>query len=417
MGLSETERTLCQDIAGRAEQLLQELTEHVAIPTGRGYGPGLQRYRGLLVERLNRLGADVELLVGDARPGWLEIGGRPGGETADQTDAQALSEVSESAVTARAVRTVNDTAPRILIAGHMDTVHDPNGSFRTLTVEQGGAVARGPGAVDMKGGTLIALTALEVLHAHGVELNWTYLLNSDEETGSFHSMRLLQDTARTCAVGLVTEPALPGGGLAIERMGSGQFKVDVFGQSAHVGREFEKGVSAVVKLAEVITALSKLAEPDAGRIVNVGPLQGGGVTNAVPDYAACWGNVRFADPEAGEQLGAAIDALTTGADAMPRVVVHRRWNRPAKPETDDVRTLATVVHGAAGDLGQAMEFVRTGGVCDGNVLQAAGLPVIDTVGVRGGNLHRLDEFVEVPSLVERCQLMAVVLARLGGATG
>jgi glutamate carboxypeptidase len=51
-------------------------------------------------------------------------------------------------------------------------------------------------------------------------------------------------------------------------------------------------------------------------------------------------------------------------------------------------------------------------VCDGNVLQSAGLVVIDTLGVRGGNLHRTDEFIEVASLVERSQLLAVLLSRL-----
>jgi len=415
MGLSNTERAVCDDIRQRAEFLLRELGEHVAIPTGRGYAPGLREYRALLMERLTRLGADVEVLVGDDRPQWLEVGdSNECRHTESDASSDAVEElVNESALVVRAERTGSGTGPRVLLCGHIDTVHDPQGDFRELTPDDGGAKVRGPGAVDMKGGTLIALTALEALHEHGVELNWTYLLNSDEETGSFHSMRVLRETAAHCDVGLVTEPALPGGALAIERMGSGQFKVEVFGQSAHVGREFEKGVSAVTELAAVITALSKLAEPEKGKIVNVGPLRGGGVTNAVPDYAACWGNARFRDPQAGEELGAAIDALATDGEVLPRVVVHRKWNRPAKPETDAVRELASTVKQVADELGQPMEFVRTGGVCDGNVLQAAGLPVVDTLGVRGGNLHRLDEFVEVASLVERCQMMAVVLNRLG----
>jgi glutamate carboxypeptidase len=45
-------------------------------------------------------------------------------------------------------------------------------------------------------------------------------------------------------------------------------------------------------------------------------------------------------------------------------------------------------------------------------MQQAGLPTIDTLGVRGGNLHRTDEFVEIASLVERAQLLAVLLMRV-----
>src|SRR5690606_3909213 len=105
-------------------------------------------------------------------------------------------------------------------------------------------IARGPGAADMKGGVLIALCALEALDAAGVDLNWTVLLNSDEETGSFQSARVLREAAKQHDIGICVEPALPGGALAIERMGSGQFMIEVHGRSAHVGREFTKGVSA-----------------------------------------------------------------------------------------------------------------------------------------------------------------------------
>lgn len=57
-------------------------------------------------------------------------------------------------------------------------------------------------------------------------------------------------------------------------------------------------------------------------------------------------------------------------------------------------------------------------MCDGNNLQAAGLPVLDTLGVRGGNLHRTDEWVDLDGLVDRAQLVALVLMRTatGGAS-
>jgi glutamate carboxypeptidase len=45
-------------------------------------------------------------------------------------------------------------------------------------------------------------------------------------------------------------------------------------------------------------------------------------------------------------------------------------------------------------------------------MQDEGLPTIDTLGVRGGGLHTPQEWIEVASLVERCQLLAVLIARL-----
>jgi glutamate carboxypeptidase len=54
-------------------------------------------------------------------------------------------------------------------------------------------------------------------------------------------------------------------------------------------------------------------------------------------------------------------------------------------------------------------------VCDGNNLQAAGLPTIDTLGVRGGNLHREDEWVDLDGLVDRAQLAALAALRIAAA--
>jgi glutamate carboxypeptidase len=300
----------------------------------------------------------------------------------------------------------------VLLVGLLDTVDDPEGSFRELTAAPDGRTVTGPGAVDMKGGLLVAVTALEVLAESGVEIDWTVALNSDEETGSLQSMHVLRDIARQHDVGLVFEPALADGSLAVERMGSGQFKVEVAGRSAHVGREFERGVSAVTRLGELLVEIAALADPARGVIVNVGPLQGGSVTNAVPDYAAAWGNVRFRDAETGRGLAARLDAFATAPDALPRVTVHQVLNRPAKPETAGVRALAAAARESAEALGQTLPFAASGGVCDGNVLQDAGLPTLDTLGVRGGNLHRTDEFVEIASLPERAALLAVLLNRL-----
>jgi glutamate carboxypeptidase len=59
-----------------------------------------------------------------------------------------------------------------------------------------------------------------------------------------------------------------------------------------------------------------------------------------------------------------------------------------------------------------MPLGKTGGVCDGNNFQAEGLPTIDTLGVRGGGLHTPQEWIDLPSLVERCQLLTLLISRL-----
>lgn len=402
MDLTRQEHNLCDLIDHRRDALLDDLRLHVGIPTGGGHHRGLDETRERLTHRLTALGAHMELIPGDPAPDWL-VGHDP--------DATIPP-------TAICTRLCEGSSPRILIAGHLDTVHPPDSPFRELTISTDRTTALGPGCVDMKGGLVIAMAALEALEEAGIGCSWTVLLNSDEETGTFHSIRALQDQARAHDFGLALEPALAGGELAVERMGSGQFRIEARGRSAHVGRAFTDGVSAVNALAEVITRVASMPDPSKGLIVSIGPIEGGSATNAVPDRARAWGNVRFATPEAADELGAMFDALATDPDAMPSIRVDRTFNRPAKPLIPATEGLALNARAAAESLGQQLPFASTGGVCDGNILQAAGLPTIDTLGVRGGGLHTTDEWIDLSSLVERCQLLAVLIARLSqGGSG
>ena len=47
-------------------------------------------------------------------------------------------------------------------------------------------------------------------------------------------------------------------------------------------------------------------------------------------------------------------------------------------------------------------------MCDGNNIAAAGTPVIDTMGVRGGAIHSAEEYMIVDSLAERAARIAML---------
>lgn len=403
--LNAEERQACELIESKAGFLLEDLRHHVETPTGPGGDVGIAQTRAAFAERMIRLGATLQLIEGAPKPDWIRGG--------------ATQEIPPTAVLSR----TRPGMKKVLIAGHLDTVHPADGPFRALTIAPDGKTATGPGCVDMKGGLVIAACALECLHEAGVPASWTLLLNADEETGSYHSEAALREQAARHDHGLALEPALPGGELAIERMGSGQFMIETHGRSAHVGRDFRTGVNAVTALARAIAAVGDMADPTQpdSFIMSVGPLLGGTATNAVPDHAAAWGNARYPDAITAERMGRALDALatpnTTCEDDRAAVIVRRSFNRPAKPLTPATESLALQARAAAEALGQQLPFARTGGVCDGNILQDAGLPTIDTLGVRGGGLHTTHEWIELPSLVERCQLLALLIARLSRSEG
>lgn len=398
--LTSEERLACDIIESKAGFLLEDLRRHVETPTGPGGGDGIGATRAILTERMRKLGASDSLIEGQPRPDWLR------GSAADG--------VPPTAVLGR----LRPGMGRVLIAGHLDTVHPADGPFRELTIAADGRTAVGPGCVDMKGGLVIAACALESLDEAGAPASWTYMLNADEETGSYHSEAALREQAQKHDFGIALEPALPGGELAIERMGSGQFMIEAIGRSSHVGRDFRGGVSAVIALARAISAVGDLADPtrEGSFIMSIGPLEGGTATNAVPDHAAAWGNARYQNAQMAKRMGDALDALATantvceGPNAA--VIVRRSFNRPAKPLSPQTEALGLRARGVAQALGQSLPFASTGGVCDGNILQDAGLPTIDTLGVRGGGLHTPTEWIELASLVERCQLLAILISRL-----
>ncbi len=406
MTLTDLERRVLAHITAQHAALADDLRRHVELPTGGRNVAALDTSRRLLTDRAAALGATVQHVPGTERPDWL-FGEKPG-----QTPLP-------TAVCRRA-----GVGRELLIAGHLDTVHDPAGPFQRLTIEPGGARAVGPGCVDMKGGLVIGIAALEAIDAcvpPAERPAWTLLLNSDEETGSYHSAGAIRAEAARVAqaggVGVALEPATADGGLVVERAGSAQFIITCAGKAAHVGRDFTAGVSAVAALARVLVEIERRAADlhrILGVIVNVGPLQGGTATNVVPDDARAWGNVRFVDPAHVPAVRAMLEAACAkGAGAAgARARMDMNVGRPAKPRTPGTMHLADSAKACATELGQAMAFTATGGVCDGNLMQDAGLPTLDTLGVRGGGLHTPTEWIELRSLVERCQLLALFLLRV-----
>jgi glutamate carboxypeptidase len=398
--LTSEERLACDIIESKAGFLLEDLKLHVETPTGPGGADGIRASRTIFTERMKVLGANDSLIEGQPRPNWLRGGAADG--------------IPPTAVLER----LRPGMRKVLVAGHLDTVHPIDSPFREFTIADDGKTALGPGCVDMKGGLVIAACALECLEEAGAPASWTFLLNADEETGSYHSEAALRQQAALHDFGIALEPALPGGELAIERMGSGQFMIETFGRSAHVGRDFRSGVRAVTALARTISTIGDMADPtrDDSYIMSIGPIHGGTATNAVPDHAAAWGNARFPNPQIADEMGHALDALATPNTACDgstaAVIVRRSFNRPAKPRTPATEALGLHARSVAETLGQKLPFASTGGVCDGNILQDVGLPTIDTLGVRGGGLHTPTEWIELSSLVQRCKLLAVLISRL-----
>jgi glutamate carboxypeptidase len=186
----------------------------------------------------------------------------------------------------------------------------------------------------------------------------------------------------------------------------------VRGRSAHAGRNPEEGRNALLAAAELALHLAKSKYP--GLSVNPSRIDGGSPTNVVPDLAILRVNLRPRTPEDEERAGDLIDTAVTAIAAEHDVQIDLRgsFGRPPKPLSADAEALFNLVKNAGADLGQAIGWQPSGGVCDGNNIAACGVPVVDTMGVRGGNIHSMEEYLVVESLKERAALSALTILRL-----
>ncbi len=306
------------------------------------------------------------------------------------------------------------TNRRILLTGHMDTVFPVDHPFQTLREIEPGVI-NGPGVADMKGGIAVMLAALSAFEGsdRASALGYDVILNSDEETGSTTSAALIADLARGKIAALTFEPAaLPDGTLAGARPGSGNFSFAVTGKSAHAGRNPDDGRNAVMAAADLALRLAALRK--AGLSVNPAKIDGGGPNNVVPDHAVLRVNLRPLTPELEAEAKAAIAAIVTEVARHHDVSIHQHggFGRPPKPMNAPAERLFGLVRDCGADLGQSIAWKATGGVCDGNNIAACGVPVVDTMGVRGGAIHSDQEYLIVESLAERAALSALTFYRL-----
>ncbi|WP_267380755.1 MULTISPECIES: hydrolase [unclassified Sphingomonas] len=309
---------------------------------------------------------------------------------------------------------VRPQAPvQVLLTGHMDTVYPADHPFQSLAYTPEGHL-NGPGVADMKGGLAVMLAALRALETSPLadRIGYAVVIGSDEETGSFASAGLIAKAARGKMAALTYEPALADGTLAGARGGTGNFSIVVRGRSAHAGRNPDEGRNAIVAAADLAVRLAAATSP--GLSVNPARIEGGGPNNVVPDLAVLRINFRPADHAAIVRAQAHLDAATAAVAAAHGVDirVHGSFNRPPKPIDAGAARLFALVRESGAELGLAIAWRDTGGVCDGNLIAAAGVPVVDTMGVRGGAIHSPDEYLIPESLAERAALSTRILLHI-----
>jgi glutamate carboxypeptidase len=305
-----------------------------------------------------------------------------------------------------------DGGARVLLIGHLDTVFDPGtAALRPFRLDDG--IAHGPGVTDMKSGLLAGLYALKALIGERGGLPFerlVFVANPDEEIGSPTSTPHIRELAADVEVALVLECARANGDIVSSRKGILDVRLRVLGRAAHAGVEPEKGRSAILEAARIVTELHELNGRWPGVTVNVGVIDGGTRPNVVPEHCSLEVDVRATSRQSLEVAEAEIRRIgesTEVDDTSVEFETMARW----WPMEKLARSGRLVEHAqaVARALGFEVRDAATGGASDANTTSGMGVASLDGLGPIGGNDHSPAEYLEVESIVPRTTLLAGLL--------
>ena len=399
LSLTSAEQILVDKVDDNAANMLSTVEKWSAQNSGSHNRAGLTAMRGLLSDRFSSL------------PGHLEEVTLPKGEYVAK-NGQVENITYEPALQ---VSVRPDAPVQLVLTGHYDTVFPADFHFQKA-VRVDDDTINGPGTADMKAGLMVMLTALETLERNdnASNIGYTILMSPDEEIGSPGSSSMLAKLGKRSHVGLTYEPALADGSMAGARKGSGNFSLVIKGRAAHAGREHHIGRNAIAAMAEFVGGIEALNGQRDGVTFNIAKIDGGGAYNIVPELAIGRFNVRMKETEDMPWISTEIDKLVSMLNQKDGIHAHMHggFTRPPKPMAPANAQVFDWVKQAGGLLGQEIKWAPSGGVCEGNNLWASGCPNVDTLGVRGGDIHSDREFMKISSLVERARLSSVILMKL-----
>ena len=295
----------------------------------------------------------------------------------------------------------------ILLLGHLDTVW-PLGTLKSMPWQEKEGRLCGPGVLDMKGGIMMALTALDVIRELKVERPVVLLLNSDEEVGSVISRPITERLAQEASAVFVLEPA-QGLSYKTARKGVGQYDLHVTGVAAHSGVDFASGHSAIREIARLIETVSSFTDPSRDRTANCGVVRGGTRSNVVAAEAFAEVDVRISRMSDAPRVDKLFRNLKV-SDPACRLFVTGGVNRPPMERTPSTVALFRKAKLLAADLGFVLNEASTGGGSDGNFTSALGVPTLDGMGAVGYGAHAVHESILIEHLAPRTALLAAMIS-------
>ena len=293
---------------------------------------------------------------------------------------------------------------RILLLGHLDTVvsHEEH---KPLRREDDKLV--GSGAVDMKGGDVLALGVLRALADRPEEFaEAALLLVCDEEwrVGPFqHVVRFAGFDACLCFEG--GQRAQDGREqVIVKRKAAATVVVNATGRSAHSGSAPHRGINALLGLAGAAHVLAGRHDPDGLEHLTVVPtvIRCGDAFNVVPDRGELVADVRADTLDALRAVVAAVPEEIGGARLDATLM--REW-----PGMDSRAATAELLERASAAIGRPIVGANRGGASDASHFAPTVPLTVDGLGPLGGGAHAPHEFVLASGVRPRAEVALAIV--------
>lgn len=302
----------------------------------------------------------------------------------------------------------------ILFCGHLDTVFSSDTFPDNPFVIRDG-IAYGPGVLDMKGGVVMMLYIAKALRHIGFDRHpIKIVLCGDEETihdGSTAD-EIIRQEAEGCLFSLNMEVGRMDNCLSVGRKGALDTVITVQGTSSHAGNDYYSGRNAVVEMSHKIIALHKISDQLDCVTVSPNVVQGGTVSNIIPDQCRLVVDSRFTRVADLERLKEKISQVCAETYVEgTRTTVDFVNVMPVFERTEQNLELLRRANRAAWEYGlpQFGEIVP-GGSSDTAYISMAGIPALCSCGVQGSGAHTREECALVETLFQRSKIFAAMIA-------
>lgn len=391
LSLAQKDEALLASAQQRKAAFVSDLEKLVNIDTGTGDVAGLSKVEAILVDRLKKLGAEVQLTP---------------------SEAPAVGNII--------LGTLQGTGTRnVMLMVHYDTVFGPGEAARR-PFKVVGNKAFGPGVADAKPGLLFILNAAEMLKERGSNgyKTLTICFNADEEKSSLGSRSLIKKVAASQDLVLSYEPPEQEQ-VIISTNGIAYVHLNVKGVSSHAGSAPEKGRNAAIELSHQLLQLKDLGDANKGTTVNWTVVQAGDRVNIIPEKASAMADMRLSALSELERVQKDANRIISKkliADTEVSVRVEDR--RPPFSKNPATDALAVTAQSIYQDIGKtltpvAMRFGTDAGHAynPANPRQA----VLDGLGIVGDKLHSSDEWADLDSVVPRLYLSVKLIESVLGS--